>query len=98
MLNAVTPSMEPTLRVGEYFLADASYYRTRPPSRGEVVVYLHPKQDQLYYIKRIVAVEGDRIAAVGGARSGLDLNGRLVLPGFIDPTPTEVPHAMIVIF
>ena len=62
VLNAVTPSMEPTLRVGEYFLADASYYRTRPPSRGEVVVYLHPKQDQLYYIKRIVAVEGDRIA------------------------------------
>src|SRR3981081_1212047 len=34
VLNAVTPSMEPTLRVGEYFLADASYYRSPSPRRG----------------------------------------------------------------
>jgi signal peptidase I len=65
-LNAVTPSMEPTLRLGEYFLADATYYRSRHPSRGEVTVYVHPKQEQVHYIKRIVAVEGDRIAIKGG--------------------------------
>src|SRR6476660_9899581 len=81
VLNAVTPSMEPTLRVGEYFLADASYYRTRPPSRGEVVVYLHPKQDQLYYIKRIVAVEGDRVAI---KRGHAIVNGMTVEEPYLD--------------
>jgi signal peptidase I len=86
VLNVVTPSMEPTLRVGEYFLADASYYRTRPPSRGEVVVYLHPKQDQLYYIKRIVAVEGDRIAIKRGRAI---VNGMTVEEPYLDSSPVE---------
>src|SRR5262245_914837 len=44
LLNSATDSMEPTLRAGEYFLADATYYRTRQPSRGEMVVYIHPKR------------------------------------------------------
>jgi signal peptidase I len=65
-LSANSPSMEPTLETGEYFLADASYYRARPPMRGEVVVYRHPKQPELRTIKRIIAVEGDRIAIKAG--------------------------------
>jgi len=65
-MNALTPSMEPTLRTGEYFLADATYYRSRHPMRGDVAVYLHPKQADLHYIKRIIAVEGDRVAIKGG--------------------------------
>src|SRR5947199_10839125 len=31
-----------------------------------------------------LAIEGNRIVAVGAAPSGIDLHGRLVLPGFID--------------
>jgi signal peptidase I len=81
VLNAVTPSMEPTLRVGEYFLADATYYRSRAPSRGDVAVYLHPKQAHLYYIKRIVAVEGDRIAIRGGRAV---VNGMMVEEPYLD--------------
>jgi signal peptidase I len=81
VLNAVTPSMEPTLRVGEYFLADATYYRSRAASRGDVAVYLHPKQSHLYYIKRIVAVEGDRIAIRGGRAV---VNGMMVEEPYLD--------------
>jgi signal peptidase I len=58
--------MEPTLETGEYFLADATYYLARPPMRGEVVVYRHPMQPELRSIKRIIAVEGDRIAIRAG--------------------------------
>jgi signal peptidase I len=86
LLNAVTPSMEPTLRVGEYFLADASYYRTRLPMRGEVAVYLHPKQAHLYYIKRIVAVEGDRVAVKGGRAV---VNGMAVEEPYLDAGSAE---------
>ncbi|HEY6995667.1 MAG TPA: signal peptidase I, partial [Xanthobacteraceae bacterium] len=86
VLNAVTPSMEPTLRVGEYFLADATYYRSRAPSRGDVAVYLHPKQSHLYYIKRIVAVEGDRIAIKGGRAV---VNGMMVEEPYVDAGAAE---------
>jgi signal peptidase I len=86
VLNAVTPSMEPTLRVGEYFLADATYYRSRAPSRGDVAVYLHPKQSHVYYIKRIVAVEGDRIAIKGGRAV---VNGMIVEEPYLDAALAE---------
>jgi signal peptidase I len=65
-LPANSPSMEPTIESGEFYLADASYYRDRGPMRGEVVVYRHPKQPEMRSIKRVVAVEGDRIAIKGG--------------------------------
>lgn len=64
--RATAASMAPTLQTGEYFLADATFYRGRQPSRGEVAVYVHPKQSELHYIKRIIAVEGDRVAIKGG--------------------------------
>jgi signal peptidase I len=64
--RATAASMAPTLETGEYFLADATFYRGRQPSRGEVAVYVHPKQPDLHYIKRIIAVEGDRVAIKGG--------------------------------
>jgi signal peptidase I len=64
--RATAASMAPTLQTGEYFLADATFYRGRQPSRGEVAVYVHPKQPDVHYIKRIIAVEGDRIAIKGG--------------------------------
>lgn len=92
VLNAVTPSMEPTLRVGEYFLADASYYRSRAPSRGDVAVYLHPKQEQLYYIKRIVAVEGDRIAVKSGRAV---VNGMIVEEPYVEAGPADVRFANV---
>lgn len=92
VLNAVTPSMEPTLRVGEYFLADASYYRSRAPSRGDVAVYLHPKQEHLYYIKRIVAVEGDRIAVKGGRAV---VNGMIVEEPYVEAGPADVRFANV---
>jgi signal peptidase I len=80
-LDAASPSMEPTLRMGEYFLADATYYRGRHPSRGEVAVYVHPKQEQVHYVKRIVAVEGDRIAIKGGRAI---VNGMMVEEPYVD--------------
>ena len=85
-LNAVNTSMEPTLRLGEYFLADATYYRSRDPSRGEVTVYTHPKQPQLHYIKRIVAVGGDRIELKGGRAI---VNGMAIPEPYVDVGPPE---------
>lgn len=35
--------------------------RRAPPKRGDVVVFLYPKDESLYYIKRVVGVPGDTI-------------------------------------
>jgi signal peptidase I len=89
-MNAVTASMEPTLREGEYFLADATYYRNRAPSRGEVAVYVHPKSPDLHYIKRIVAVEGDRVAIKNGRTI---VNGMAIEEPYIEaPPPPPLPR------
>ena len=89
-LNATSASMEPTLRLDEYFLADATYYRTRHPSRGEVAVYVHPKQEQLHYIKRIVAIEGDRVAIKGGRAI---VNGVMAEEPYVDAGDPQAPLA-----
>ncbi|HEY7246425.1 MAG TPA: signal peptidase I [Xanthobacteraceae bacterium] len=83
-LTANSPSMEPTIETGEFYLADASYYHARPPMRGEVVVYKHPKQPELRSIKRIVAVGGDRIAIKGGRAI---VNGIALEEPYLDAAP-----------
>lgn len=54
-------SMEPTLRLGDWFIADIAYFRNHEPARGEVVVYRLPSDPGTVYVKRIVGVSGDRV-------------------------------------
>jgi signal peptidase I len=88
--RATAASMAPTLRSGEYFLADATYYRNRQPSRGEVAVYVHPKQADLHYIKRIVAVEGDRVAVKAGR---VIVNGMAVEEPYVEAGAANAPFS-----
>jgi signal peptidase I len=68
-------SMEPTLRLGEWFVGDMTHFRAHAPARGDVVVYRLPKDPVTIYVKRIVALGGDRVvfreggAVVNGAAS-----------------------------
>jgi signal peptidase I len=78
---ASAPSMEPLIRQGERFLVDTTYYHAHAPSRGDVVVYVQPKQPGRDYVKRIAAVGGDRIAVTGGRAI---VNGTPVSEPFID--------------
>jgi signal peptidase I len=89
-LSANSPSMEPTIETGEFYLADSSYYRGRPPMRGEVVVYIHPKQPELRTIKRIIAVAGDRIAIKAG---GAIVNGIAVEEPYLEEGAAAGPTA-----
>lgn len=88
--RATAASMAPTLETGEYFLADATFYRGRQPSRGEVAVYVHPKQPDLHYIKRIIAVEGDRVAIKGGRAV---VNGMGVEEPYVNAGAPDAPFA-----
>jgi signal peptidase I len=90
-LRATADSMAPTVHGGEFLLADSTYYRTRPQSRGDVVVYVHPKQEGLqHWIRRIVAVEGDRIAVKGGHAI---VNGMAVVEPYVNAGPPDADFA-----
>jgi signal peptidase I len=59
-------SMEPTIHLGEWLLADTRYYDTHAPARGDLAIYRLPTDNETIYIKRIVGLPGDRIAFRGG--------------------------------
>ena len=66
-------SMEPTLLVGDHILVnkfiygiripytDIKFFDFRKPKRGEVIVFIYPKDESKDFIKRVIGVEGDRI-------------------------------------
>jgi signal peptidase I len=54
-------SMEPTLHVGEWLVADMRHYDRSAPARGDMVLYLLPSDNETIYIKRVVGLPGDRI-------------------------------------
>lgn len=67
-------SMMPTLLVGDFILVNKFAYGLRlpvlnnkilelgEPQRGDVVVFRYPEDPSVDYIKRVVAVPGDRVA------------------------------------
>ena len=59
--SVIGSSMEPNFEDGEYILTDRLSYRLREPKRGEVVVFKYPKDESLDYIKRIVALPGEKV-------------------------------------
>lgn len=66
-------SMLPTLREGGYFLINKYIYHTRPPRRGEIVIFRKSPLETDYYVKRVVALEGEEISLRGGR---VRVNGR----------------------
>lgn len=68
-----TSSMVPTLQIGDHiFVSKYNYGLSLPftrflflqwsgPERGDVIVFLFPKDESVHYIKRVLGVPGDKI-------------------------------------
>lgn len=54
-------SMEPNFFDKEYLIIDEISYRFNRPGRGDSVVFKYPLEPKQYFIKRIIAVPGERI-------------------------------------
>lgn len=59
-------SMEPNFYDHEYLIIDEISYRFNQPSRGEVIVFKYPKDPSGYFIKRVIALPGERIKISDG--------------------------------
>jgi len=65
VLSMPASSMLPTLLDGELILADLEAFRSREPERGDVIIFLSPR-DKSLWLKRLVGLPGDRVQMVGG--------------------------------
>jgi signal peptidase I len=65
-------SMQPTLHEGDRILLNRLTYHFRDPKSGDVVVFHSPMVEGEDLVKRVVAVEGDRVAVKDGH---LSVNG-----------------------
>ncbi|MBI4964824.1 MAG: signal peptidase I [Desulfomonile tiedjei] len=56
-------SMEPTLRPGDHLIARTDYYAHNKPKQSEIVVFVYRGEPskELDFIKRVVAVEGQKL-------------------------------------
>lgn len=74
-------SMQPTLDVGDHIICNELCYRYNTPERGDLIIFKYPRDEDLDYIKRIVAIPGDTVMTSGNE---LFINGR----------KTEEPYAL----
>ena len=65
--SVVGVSMEPTLYNGQKIFINSFIYLISSPKKGDVVVFLpNGNENTHYYVKRVVAVPGDRVVILGG--------------------------------
>jgi len=66
-------SMEPTLLVGDYVMADKAILPRPKSRRGDIVVYRYPEDERRTFVGRIMAVPAETIQVRGG---DVLINGR----------------------
>ncbi len=54
-------SMTPTILQGDRILVNKYIYKSKDPSHGDVVIFPYPKKPKQDYLKRIIAIGGDKI-------------------------------------
>src|SRR5208337_1672411 len=71
-------SMEPSLLPGDYILVSKFTYGIRipfvnirmfsynEPKRGDVIVFIYPKDPSKDFIKRVIGVQGETVEIIGG--------------------------------
>ena len=69
-------SMEPTLQVGDHLLVNkfiygirfpfivTKYFQFKKPQRGDIIVFIYPKDRSKDFIKRVIGTEGEEVKIV----------------------------------
>jgi len=74
-------SMYPTYHDKEYILTDKLSYKFRSPERGEVIILKSPKNPDIDFIKRIIALPGEQIMIKD---QSVYLNGKVFKEDYIN--------------
>jgi len=74
-------SMEPTFQSKDYLITEKISYRLRTPKRGEIIIFNPPDKPSENYIKRIIAVPGDKVAVKSGS---VYINDRVITEPYLN--------------
>lgn len=91
-----SPSMEPTLLVGDHLLVNKfifggrgqwfdQFLPYREVRRGDIIVFKFPYQDHPHYVKRVIGVPGDRVKIVD---QQVFVNGKRLNEPYVQRDPT----------
>lgn len=58
-------SMEPTFQTGEYLIVDQLTYHFTDPERGDVIILKYPRDESVYFIKRVIGLPGETVELQG---------------------------------
>ena len=82
-IHVLGDAMAPTLRDGQVVSVDTRAYAHRSPQRGDIVLFTAPSDTSRLFVKRIIAVPGDRLVITNGAVS---INGQVIRePYLLEP-------------
>lgn len=96
-------SMMPTLQDQERVFINKFVYKLEPIERGDVIVFRYPRDPAKSYIKRVIAVAGDRVKIVDGV---VFVNGHRLHEAYVPEVYEDVrsypdmvvpPHAYFVL-
>lgn len=73
-------SMEPNFHTGQYLIVDKISYRLHSIERGDVIVFVPPKEANRDFIKRVIALPGERVEIRQGR---VLINGKLLQEPYI---------------
>ena len=96
-------SMMPSLEDQERIFVNKFVYRLEPIERGDIVVFRYPRDPSKSYIKRVIAVAGDRVRIdagvvyVNGRRLGEDYVPRMYEDVRSYPETIVPPHSYFVL-
>jgi signal peptidase I len=88
--NIEGTSMEPTLHNTELILVDKWTYLFHPPARGDIIVFVAPPDPSQDYIKRIIAIPGDKITIIG---TTVIVDGDTLKETYVAPRNQGNPYA-----
>lgn len=85
-------SMDPTFHDGEYILTDKIDYRLHAPQRGDVIVFIAPRNPDYDYIKRIIGIPGDTVSIKDGS---VYVNNQLLEENYINSETIILPGEFV---
>src|SRR5659263_80732 len=81
-------SMVPTINIGDRILVNRLAYRYGELKHGDVIVFKAPMEPDVDYVKRVIAVAGDRIEVT--PRGAVVINGELQVENYTNPVSIRV--------
>src|SRR5436309_7898156 len=79
-------SMMPSLEDQERIFVNKFVYRLEPIERGDIVVFRYPRDPSKSYIKRVIAMAGDRVRIDDGQ---VYVNDKAIYEDYVPPAYTD---------